>query len=188
MKALIRYQTKKRSSRALWTFWLLFFTFISAVGAALTVSELFLLSNQRVVYTGIRGVNIEDRRVFPVKDEAYLDGNGPIFFFGKDEVMIGSARSITAPSPQGDVLLLKRENWEKNLVHQVINHRHVSSIFPASTFGILYSKKTHDTFTYNDILTLGTIVRQINTQIDAAYSKIPVPYFLGLRAAAVGVN
>jgi hypothetical protein len=179
---------KKRSSRPLWIFWLLFFTFISAVGATLTVSELFLLANQRVVYTGIRGANIEDRRVFSVEEEAFLDGEGPVFFFGQHEVIVGTAKSITAPSPQNDVLLTKREKWETELVREILENASVRELFPANTFGILYSKKANDTFVYNDMLTLGSLIRKINKEVDASYSKIPVPYFLTLRAGAVGVN
>ena len=182
------FQMKKRSFKPLWIFWLFFFTFITSVGGTLTVSELFILSNQRVVYTSIRGTNIEDRRAFPIADESFINGVGPVFFFGKDEIIIGSSKSVTAPSPSADVLLIPKAGWQSHMIQKIMSNENLRKLFPTDTFGVFYSTKYADVFSYSDLSILTDQVRLLNLEADPLYPKLAVPYLLNLRSGFVGVN
>lgn len=188
MKVLKQFPTKKRSSRSLWAFWMLFFTFVTAVGATLTVSELLLLANRKVVYTSIRSANIEDRRPFEVDHEAFIDLNNPVIFMGKSEIVVGRARSVTAPSESGDVIVMPRQDWEKQLSRTVLAHKAVSSLFPAQSFGVMYSTREGLALSLDDLLMLTENVRAINSKVDPHFVLVPVPYLLSLRSGKLGLN
>lgn len=188
MKVLKQFPTKRRSSRSLWAFWMLFFTFVTAVGSTLTVSELLLLANHKVVYTSIRSANIEDRRPFEVIHEAFIDANNPVIFMGKSDIVVGRARSVTAPSELGDVIVMPRLDWEKQLSRTVLAHKNVSSLFPAQSFGVMYSTREGLALSLDDLLMLTENVRAINARIDPHFELVPVPYLLTLRSGKPGLN
>lgn len=188
MKVLKQFPTKKRSSRSLWAFWMLFFTFVTAVGATLTVSELLLIANRKVVYTSIRSANIEDRRPFPVVDEAFVDASNPVIFMGKNEIVVGRAKSVTAPSEAGDVIVMPRADWEKQLSQVVLSSKGVRGLFPAQSFGVMYSTREGMALSLDDLLMLTENVRAINAAVDPESRLVPVPYLLTLRSGKMGVN
>lgn len=165
-----------------------FLTFFTAVGATLSVSELFPMAGRRVVFTTVRGVNVIEQRTMPVDGEITIDENVPIVYFGEQQVIIGSPSALKTPSPQGELVYLNRDTWAEDFSRSVLANPDVKGLFPASTFGILYSRKSESTINITDLQKISSLVASLNSRIDPKFKSFPVPFLSDMRPGQVGIN
>ena len=149
-----RFLTKKKLSSFAWTHWGFALITTIGIGFLFTIVELIKIHDRDVVFFNLRTVNTENSKIMPIHKETSLTNNSPVFVFMKDNVLFGSLKSVIAPQPNNDVIVLSR-NWKDDFIKKVETYKNKNKIFPAKVYGIvfendlLYSKNVEilkDTF------------------------------------------
>ncbi|WP_186646086.1 hypothetical protein [Fluviispira vulneris] len=134
-----KFLTKKKLSSFGWTHWGFALIVTIGLGILFTFIELVKMHDRRVVFFNIRTVNTEYSKTEPIKNEAVLTNNSPVFVFLKDNVLFGSLKSIIAPQPNNDVLILG-ENWKEDFLEKISFYKNKRLIFPTKVFGIVFER------------------------------------------------
>ncbi len=190
MKSLRLFQTKKRSSRQLWSFWMLLLSFAAAVGATLFVSELVLISNKKIVYTTFSAPTVIDWKKKNAPGAAQLGEKTLVVLFAMDHVIVGSAQAVTAPPPAGAVVLVNRQNWQAEIQAAILNSPAVLDLFPATSFGFASGSDTTDGKqpSYKEMLDVIALVNNINRRRGLDDTVAAVPFLLDIKPGFLGVN
>lgn len=190
MKSLKLFQTKKRSSRQLWSFWMLLLSFAAAVGATLFVSELLLISNKKVVFTTFAAPTIIDWKKRETPNTASAGEKTIVVLFSKDYVVVGSAQDITAPPPKGAVVFVDRQNWQSRLESELLKSPSVLSLFPTRTFGFASDSETTNGQqpSYKEVLDIISLINSINRRKGLDERTVAVPFLVDMKSGFLGVN
>lgn len=136
LSELIRFPTRRRSSNPLWAGW------VAVLVVAIVVAQLFAVVLLRTVTnTDVRFVNLRTATFAGLRKEAIarevtVDDSTPVLMLGSQHVVLGRARSISQPQPDGDVVLLAREGWREQLPQRVAAWRNAKTLFPARVVGL----------------------------------------------------
>jgi hypothetical protein len=139
--------TKKKLSSFSGTHWTLVLITSIVLGFLFTIVEIVKINNKKVIFFNVRTVNTENRKDFFIEKGSKIDNNFPVFIFFKENVLFGTLRSLIAPLPQNDVLLLKK-SWQKDFTKKIPTYNNKKNIFPAKTFGIVFEQE----LTYEDTI------------------------------------
>ena len=169
---------------------MLLLSFAAAVGAALFVSELVLISNKKIVYTTLSAPTVIDWKKKNAPGAAQLGEKTLVVLFTKDHVIVGSAQAVTAPPPAGAVVLVNRQNWQAELQAAILNSDKVINLFPARSFGFASDSDTTDGKqpSYKEMLDVIAMVNKINSSRGNDETTGAVPFLLDIKPGFLGVN
>ncbi len=132
-----KFLTKKKLSSFAWTHWGFALITTIGIGFLFTIVELIKIHDRDVVFYNLRTVNSENSKIIQIPKETSLNNNSPIFVFVKDNVLFGSLKSVVAPLPNNDVILLNK-NWKNDFIKKIEGYKNKNKIFPAKVYGIVF--------------------------------------------------
>jgi len=135
-----RFLTKKKLSSFAWTYWGFALITTIGIGFLFTIVEILKTHDRNVIFYNIRTVNTENNKIDDVKNEVSLNNNSPVFVFVKENVLFGSLKSVIAPMPNNDVLVLNK-NWQDDFKLKIIDFKNRNKIFPAKAFGVIFDSE-----------------------------------------------
>lgn len=194
------FRTKKKSFDLAWTSWVSILTVAVAAGAAFTAAEVMLMHSRKIRFLNVRVPNLEDLRqksadlpsALPSAfvTEAFVDKSTPVFLFTQDYLIIGSLASVVAPSPQGNVLLVSRQNWQSEAKAKISSWPQRGVLFPnrAVAIGVTAGNVTERVLAdTRDVVALVTWANQTggkSTQdvpTESASFGAPAPFFVSIN-------
>ena len=155
-----RFLTKKKLSSFAWTHWGFALITTIGIGFLFTIIELIKINDRDVVFFNLRTVNTENKKAEKILGETNLQNNSPVFIFEKDHILFGPLRSVIAPKPYNDVMLLEN-NWKEEFCKKINYFDNRKILFPANVFGVIFQND----YTYEkNIEILKDTFEIINTQ------------------------
>lgn len=155
-----RFLTKKKLSSFAWTHWGFALITTIGIGFLFTVVELIKIHDRNVIFFNLRTVNSENSKLMKITNEASLNNNSPIFVFLKDNVLFGSLKSVIAPLPNNDVIILSK-NWKYDFIRKIEDYKNKNIIFPAKVYGVVFE---HDLSYEKNVELLKDTFELINNQ------------------------
>jgi hypothetical protein len=155
-----RFLTKKKLSSFAWTHWGFALITTIGIGFLFTIVELIKIHDRNVVFFNLRTVNSENSKITKIDKEASLNNNSPVFVFMNDNVLFGSLKSVIAPLPNNDVIILSK-NWKIDFIKKIEDYKNKKKIFPAKVYGIVFE---HDLSYEKTIELLKDTFELINNQ------------------------
>lgn len=173
--------TKKKLSSFGWTHWGFALIVTIGVGMLFTFIELAKMHNRNFVFFNLRSLNTENFKTVSIKNEEILDNNSPVFVFLNDNVLFGSLKSIVAPMPDNDVLILGK-NWKEDFLEKINTYKHKKTIFPSKVYGVIFERHTSYQDHIEDIETAFDLVTIENKIIGKTSEKLSYPAVVLLDA------
>lgn len=186
--SLTLFRTKKKSSKGLWSFWMLLLSFVTAVAVTFTISEIMQMTNQKIVYTTFKTPTIADRWHVRPEHGITVSDRSLTVYFGPEEVIIGTAEALTAPNPNGQLVFLPRGAWKDTLAKAVLASPSVRELFPTNSLGIALSGSEATAAGYTEVMFLSGKVRELNERLGGDNEDPVATYFLDVRSGFLGVN
>jgi hypothetical protein len=185
---------RKRSFDLGWAYVGIFAVAI-AFTSLLTVIELLTMHHRKPLFFNVRTANLEDLRRTPEKSEAFVTENTPVFYFAAKSVVFGRVKSVIAPGPGKDVLLVPRgeklslkkktvqgPDWKKHLEDQFKTWQQGAQLFPTRVIAIAFESTSEDMTEVMEIfrktVALSAVQNKRHAKGDAALKENPVPILL----------
>ena len=138
MQVYKKFLTKKKLSNFAWTHWGFALITTIGIGFLFTIIELVKLHDDKnVAFFNLRTVNTENNKQMKIENETTLNNSSPVFVFLKDNVLFGTLKSIIAPLPNNDVIILSK-NWKDDFRIKIDGYKYKNNIFPAKAFGVVF--------------------------------------------------
>lgn len=135
-----RFLTKKKLSSFGWTHWGFALITMIGIGFLFTIIETLKLHDRNIIFFNLRTVNAENSKMMKIANDTTLDNNSPIFVFLNDNVLFGSLKSVIAPLPNNDVIILGK-NWKDEYIKKISDYKNKNIIFPAKVYGVVFEQE-----------------------------------------------
>ncbi len=167
MRVYKRFLTKKKLSSYSWTYWGFALITTIGIGFLFTVVELLKIHDRRVVFYNLRTLNTENNRIKPVNNEIYLTNDSPVFVFIRDSVLFGTLKSVKAPAPNDDLLILGKD-WKSDFNSKINFYKNRNKIFPSSAVGILFDSELSYNKVVENFQNIYDLIEQQNIKSNSA--------------------
>jgi hypothetical protein len=167
---------------------MLLLSFATAVAVTFCIAELMLISTRKVVFATFATPTVSDRWNARATGSTPIDEQSLTIYVGPEELIIGSAKSLTAPSPDGDLVVVPRATWKESLERLALANPAVRSLFPSRTVGLALSGTDATLPGYSEILSLVAAVQRINNRLGAEHNTEIATYFFDISSGFLGVN
>ncbi len=168
MRVYKRFLTKKKLSSYSWTYWGFALITTIGIGFLFTVVELLKTHDRRVVFYNLKTLNTENNKISSVNNETYLTNDSPVFVFIRDSVLFGTLKSVKAPAPNDDLLILGKD-WKAEFNSKINFYKNKNKVFPSTVVGIMFDSELSYNKVVENFQTIYELIEQQNQK--NSYSK-----------------
>lgn len=170
MRVYKRFLTKKKLSSFSWTYWGFALITTIGIGFLFTIVELIKTHDRKIVFYNLRTLNTENNRIKAVANETYLSNDSPIFVFIRDNVLFGTLKSVLAPQPNNDLLILGKD-WKYDFLSKIGSYKYKSKIFPSTVVGVMFDSEFSNNKTVELLQTIYEVIEQQNLNTNYSNKK-----------------